>query len=129
MMDRLVALWIPVLTVVGTICSGLILLGMVLGPQKDVPAQLDKLLLRVDSVDGRLSKIEWANESQKTQLNMLGNQMAVESSERNKISVALGELKTTVDTIKASYLQREIWVEWKAKYEAEARLSPLTKTR
>ena len=110
--------WVTIGSAAVAVCSFFILLGMFVGPQKDMPAQLEKLLLRVDSVDGRLSKIEWANESQKTQLNLLGNQMAVESSERNKVATALSELKSVVDTIKASYLQRETFIEYKASNDA-----------
>jgi hypothetical protein len=111
--------WVTIGSAIVAVCSFFILLGMWLGPQKEVPDQLDRLLLRVDSVDGRLSKIEWANESQKTQIGLLGNQMAIESSERNKVADQLRDLKSVVDTIAASYLKRETFVEWKAFFEAK----------
>jgi hypothetical protein len=121
--------WIPVATFAFTVCSSLVLLGMVLGPQKAVPAQIDKLLLRVDSIDGRLSKIEWANESQKTQISLLGNQMSVESAEREKLAEALRDLKGIVDTIGAKYLPREAFLEWKYEYEAKEHLATPNPTR
>jgi hypothetical protein len=122
--------WVTIGSAAVAVCSFLILLGMWVGPQKDVPEQLDKLMTRIDSVDGRLSKIEWANESQKTQIGLLGNQMAVESSERNKIADALRDVKSAVDGINANYLKREIFIEWKAEFEARTRdLNPLMKGR
>jgi uncharacterized protein YoxC len=109
--------WVTIASAVVAVCSFFILLGMWLGPQKDVPQQLTEVRAMLTEMKGRLDKTDWAIEALKNQTNGLGMQLSVSAEDRNKIWDAVRDLKTSVTKLEATAISREILLEWNAELE------------
>jgi hypothetical protein len=113
--------WVTIGSAGVAICSFLILMGMWLGPQKDVPQTLVKITSQLQEIYTRMDKNAWAIESLKTQVDGLTVSNSVGEKDRNKLREDLRDLKTLVTQLETTAVTREILLEWKADFEQRNR--------
>lgn len=111
------AAWIGVGGAIVAVLSFCILVGMWFGPLKNIPTQLDDVLVRLSDLKGRVSKIEWDSQQLETKSATMTAQLIEGAVDRSKIKDDLRKVETTATQLAASTVSRETFIEWKAALE------------
>jgi hypothetical protein len=94
------------------ILSGVISLGMWLGPLKDTPQQLAQISTQLTALNGRLDKGDWAIESLKSRADATASQILVSAEDRSKIWDSVRRSEALALQLKGTTVQREDFIEW-----------------
>lgn len=113
--------WVPIGGTIVGVMSFFILVGMWLGPQKDVPAQLATILARLNEINSRVDKMDWAMDALKSTTQALGMQQSVEVMERNKLADSVRDIKNIITRLESTAVTREVFTEWKSDLERRNR--------
>jgi hypothetical protein len=113
--------WVTLGSACVAVFSFFILLGMWLGPQKDVPAQLTEVRALLNEMKGRLDKTDWRLDALQNQANGIGMQVSVAIEDKSKLWNEFRDLKTNFDKLESISITREAFLEWKSEFEARTR--------
>ena len=106
--------WIGIGGAIFGVLSFFMLVGMWFGPLKELPAQYDVILGKLNMMEGRMDKTDWAIDSLKARTEVLANQIIASNEDKSKIWDRLRSVDSDASNLKGTSLTREDMVEWAA---------------
>ena len=126
------AAWIGIGGAVFAILTFCMQLGMWYGPMKQLPAQYEVILSKLNMVEGRINKTDWDMDSVKTRIDALSSQILVLSDDRSKLWDRIRDIDEEASGVKSRAVTREVFIEWAAALSARNRtisVPPLSSQR
>lgn len=126
------AAWIGIGGAIFGVLSFCMILGMWIGPLKELPAQYNVILTKLSAMDKRVDETDWSMKSMASRQDAFAGQVLASSEDRAKIWDRLRSVDTDAQHLKSTALTREDFVEWLAALGARNKgisVPPLTRIR